>query len=87
MSTMRPTGNLAVVPEHQDGRRWCCRHCAFVPSVRDGSFFSGSHLSLQQIIYIMYMWARVTPQDEMMAQTNINRRETMIDWCNFCRDE
>ena len=66
-----------------DGRRWRCGRCGYVRSVRDGSFFSGSHLSLLQIIQIMFLWADDTQQDEMMHHTHINRRETMVDWCNF----
>ena len=32
-----------------DSFRWCCKTCKATKSVRDGSFFSGSHLGLTRI--------------------------------------
>jgi hypothetical protein len=41
-----------------DGYRWKCKTCSRVTSIRNDSFFSGSHLSLQQILLIIYGWAK-----------------------------
>ena len=56
-------------------------------SVRDECFFAASHLSLQQIVLMMYLWAHDTPQTIMAHETGIDRHETIVDWCNFLRDE
>ena len=36
-----------------DGYRWKCRDCNFRKSIRHGSFFSDSHLSLKQVILMI----------------------------------
>ena len=45
-----------------DGKRWYCKQCKQQKSIRHGSFFDRSHLTLQQIIIIMYCWAQTIPQ-------------------------
>jgi hypothetical protein len=42
----------------ENGYRWKCKTCSRVTSIRNDSFFSGSHLSLQQILLIIYGWAK-----------------------------
>jgi hypothetical protein len=55
--------------------------------VRDGSFFSRSHLTLQQIINIIYGWCRDSPQREIAREAEIPEDgHTIVDWCNFCRE-
>jgi len=34
----------------------------------------------------MYLWAHDTPQSTIAHETDIQCRETIVDWCNFCRD-
>jgi len=46
-----------------DGRRWSCRRCGTRKSVRERSFFSRSHLSLQQIVVVLYCWSYDMPQN------------------------
>jgi len=79
--------SLVRYDEGQDGKRWSCRGCNWRQSVRDGSFFSGSHLALQQIVLMMYLWAHDTPQTMIAHETGVARKETIVDWCNFFRDE
>lgn len=69
-----------------DGRRWACR-CGFRKSVRDGSFFTGSHLSLKQIVIAVYCWCYDLPQTFMKHEAEITDDGTIVDWCNFMREE
>ena len=73
--------------EGVDGKRWSCRGCGFRQSVRRGSFFEGSHLTLFQVVLSMYLWAHDEPQERIMHEARVDRRATIIDWCNFFRDE
>jgi len=70
-----------------DGRRWRCRPCMTPKSVRDGSFFSGSHLSLRQLILVVYCWARDMRQTAIMHEASLDSKHTVVDWCNFLREE
>jgi hypothetical protein len=70
-----------------DGFRWKCRGCGGAVSLRTNSFFSQSHLSLQQLILIIYEWSRNYPQLDIAHEAGIpNSLKTIIDWCSFCRD-
>ena len=46
--------SLTAYHQHVDGLRWKCRSCNFVKSIRDGSFFSKSHLPLKKAIDLIY---------------------------------
>lgn len=70
-----------------DGVRWACQTCNYRKSVRDGSFFARSHLSIQQIIIMTYCWACDLPQQQMLREADIARPNTAVDWCNFLREE
>jgi transposase-like protein len=69
-----------------DGYRWVCRNCGNLNrSIRTDSFFSRSHLSLRQILFIMYWWAAEHSQRSLLMELSISK-VTVIDWNNFCRD-
>ena len=55
-------------------------------SVRCGLFLDRSHLTLQQIIIIMYCWAQNIPQKVIKHEVQIHNDVTIVDWCNFIRD-
>lgn len=44
--------------QSSDGYRWKCKKCDTAASLRIDSFFARSHLSLEQILIIMYGWSR-----------------------------
>lgn len=77
---------LAAYAQGQDGVRWSCRNCNFRQTVRAGSFFEASKLSLVQITLLTYYWSSDVPQTFTMHETNTSKK-TVIDWCNFCREE
>ncbi|XP_029645244.1 uncharacterized protein LOC115219239 isoform X3 [Octopus sinensis] len=54
-----------------DGKRWSCRKHNFVRSVRKGSFFENSHLSLTTFLWFMYMWSRNYLHNEITFETDI----------------
>ena len=47
-----------VTDKRADGVRWKCtkKQCRKEYSIRKGSFFERSHLSIKQILLIMYYW-------------------------------
>lgn len=69
-----------------DGYQWSCQGCSFGKSVRDGSFFTKSHLSLKQILIMIYCWSSDFPQSLIQHEAGINK-STVVDWCNFLREE
>ncbi|EFA07042.2 hypothetical protein TcasGA2_TC010016 [Tribolium castaneum] len=81
---------MSFVVRHQlgDGFRWQCKICGASSSLRKDSFFSRSHLSLEQIVTIVYGWARNDEQFRIICEAEIssNTRNTIVDWCSFCRD-
>ena len=79
--------SLVAHSDSIDSKRWKCRSCNFVRSVRADSFFQRSHLQLDQIIVMVYCWACDMPQKQISREANIPCRNTVVDWCNFCRDE
>ncbi len=41
----------------KDGVSWCCAQCKSRKSIREGSFFAKSHLTLQQWYMLLFFWA------------------------------
>jgi transposase-like protein len=44
-----------------DGVRWRCRSCKTSTSIRDGSFFSKSKLTLQKWLILIFWWSHEFP--------------------------
>ncbi len=53
--------------------------------MRDGSFFKGSHLKLNEILELSYWWANGASVTRAMHETGHSSR-TVVDWYNFHRD-
>lgn len=72
----------------QDGFRWRCTRCGGTKSVRDGSFFSKSKLSLQKLVKLLYLWCMDTPQTFILHELQMSdtSQKTISDWCNLCRE-
>ncbi|XP_033105195.1 uncharacterized protein LOC117107601 [Anneissia japonica] len=77
-----------------DERIWRCNNqrCKRTTSIRKGSFFSGSHLHLWQLLALTYMWStncgrpRGPSQANIMKELEIGSEHTVVDWNQFCRD-
>ena len=70
-----------------DGKRWCCngRDCRCAERLRNGSIFAGSHLSLQQLVRLMYLYSiGYTKQADLMFHLDIISQHSIIKWkCNI----
>lgn len=71
-----------------DGYIWSCKRCRRAKSIRQGSFFTGSHLSLEQLLLVIYCWTNDFPQKLIVKEAELGpaANHTVIDWCSFCRD-
>ena len=72
-----------------DGYSFRCKRksCNKESSLRQGSFFSNSHLSLYSILKLMYLWSRgITTQKFLMLECRFESTRTVVDWKNFMRD-
>lgn len=69
-----------------NGKVWRCKVCKGKVSVRDGSLFQGSHLTIMQILLIIYNWAKELPQT-IAAEEAETTPATVVDWYNFCKNE
>ena len=56
-----------------DGVSWWCRRCKGRKTIREGSFFSKSRLSLQQWLLLIYWWARQYPVTDAAKETNVDK--------------
>ena len=67
--------------------RWRCPvpACCAAKSIRADSWFQGSHLSLETILEITYLWTQDLPQKTIIKWCDISSR-TAVDWCHFCRE-
>ncbi|MFH4975039.1 hypothetical protein AB6A40_001748 [Gnathostoma spinigerum] len=78
--------------QHRTGRidkfQWAHGGCRKSQSLREGSFFSRSHLSLHSLIRLMYGWAHGYPQHRAMTEAGLgdSSEHTAVDWFQFFRD-
>ena len=64
--------------EASDKYSWWCRQCKSRKSIRDGSFFQKSHLTLQKWLLLLYLWARDYPVTDVAEEAEISQ-STAID--------
>ena len=60
-----------------DGVSWYCPQCYTRKTIRDGSFFSKSRLTLQKWLLMMYLWARQYPVTDAMEEADVDRRRAI----------
>ena len=65
---------------------WRCPRCRRKKSLRDRSFFSGSHISLQKLVVFFYMWAEDMPLTFIKRQTALGDDGTATYWANMVRE-
>lgn len=83
-------GSLHLVDDKsysKDNVVCCCtnRKCNKKVSVTEGSWFSGSHLLLEQIVKLTYYWVYDLPNDFISRELRIGSDHTVVDWKNFSR--
>ena len=87
-----PTHNepcsLTRAKDRTDGFEWRCRvhPCSLQCSIRHGSFFRNSHLSLPILVDIIYWWSIDVPLHTMASECRLGSPNTGVDWFNFMRD-
>jgi transposase-like protein len=72
----------------KDGKLWLCskRTCKNKKlSIRLGSFFEKSKLSLPTLVLFIYLWSRGMSLLQIQTECEISEK-TSIDWARFCRD-
>ena len=69
-----------------DKYHWKCANRNYTESIRNGSFFTRSNLSLAKIILIIYFWAKRIQQNVVIDELELGSNHTIIDWFNFIRD-
>lgn len=74
-----------------DGHRWYCRKVSGANkhehrlSIRTGTFFSNSNLTLEEILQFVYMWVQGMPQSCIQHELGTSNT-TDVDWASFCRE-
>ena len=71
----------------KDKACWRCsnRHCNSKVSIRRGTWFESSHLSMSQVLELTYFWVYECTEKLVMRECNIATWSTVVDWFSFCR--
>ena len=66
---------------------WRCtsKNCTKTFSIRVGTFFDKSKLSIEKIFKIIYCWVIELSQLQCSHETGVSQH-SLVDWYNFCRD-
>ena len=82
---------LVDCTDRSDGYRWECRkrangkrHKSNV-SIRKGSWFENSNLTVEEVLKFTYWWTEGLTQEQIKKQLHINPN-TAVDWDMFCRE-
>ena len=72
----------------KDEMVWKCtnRKCSKKVSVRKGSWLGGSHLMLEEILKLSYMWVWRCDQEFILRECCMGSCSTIVDWCSFARE-
>ena len=70
----------------QDGYKWKCRACKSSFSIRLGSFFYPSSLTLTSLLQFVYLWSEDVQSHAIMEKQLKWAPATVINWKNFMRD-
>ena len=57
-----------------DGCRWRCPDCRTAVSIRKGSFFEKSKLTLQKWLLLMHWWSRQYPVKDAKGELDVSER-------------
>ena len=70
-----------------DGIAFSCnrRTCRLYKSVRMGSFFEGSKLSLCECMLLIHLWCKGYTENLIDKDFEFSR-PTVIDWFRYCRE-
>jgi hypothetical protein len=78
---------LAVYSRSLDEFAWRCIICRSTRTIRDGTFFSNSKLTLRQVMDLMFYWSQGLDSHVFPSRhCGIKGDATLVDWKNFMRD-
>ena len=72
-------------PDVSDGISWWCPQCKGRKSIREGSFFSRSRLTLQKWLMLLYFWVHDNPVIDVAVQVEVSKG-TAIDVYQWLRE-
>ena len=83
-------GNIRLRKDNsysKDGYVWRCtyKECNFKISIREGSWFAKSHLSLSDIVKLTYYWVNKQPNNLSEFELTLSCH-TVVDWYSFARE-
>ena len=72
----------------KDKACWRCsnRQCNSKISIRRGTWFESSHLSMSQVLELTYFWVYECTEKLVMRECDIATWGTVVDWFSFCRE-
>ena len=82
---------LVECDDRSDGCKWECRkqiggkRHKIELSIRKGSWFEGSNLTLEEVLKLTYWWCRDVKQETMRFEVDVSGN-TVVDWDRFCRE-
>ena len=68
-----------------DSVSWYCPQCYTRKSIRDGSFFAKSKITLQKWMLLLHFWVHQYPVTDAMQEAEVDRR-TAIDAYQWLRE-
>ena len=68
-----------------DGIRWWCPRCKTTKSIRDGSFFAKSRMTLQEWLMLLFFWVDDTPVTKAAKHAQVSEHSA-IDAYGWFRD-
>ena len=71
-----------------DGCVWRCsnKECHKKVSIRKDRWFAGSHLKIEQILKLTYLWVYKTEREFIKREVRIGSKHSVVHWRNFCRE-
>ena len=69
----------------QDGKTWRCAKCKKRKSIRAGTFFSKSHLSMSTILHLTFDFVTEVPVSTSSSFNGVTEK-TAVQWYQYGRD-
>lgn len=92
-----PRGHLYKLSQDRGNIKWRCgvqyslakakkRRCEYTASIRTGTFFENSKLSIVQICKFINLWVDNVELRVIKKQCRFGSQNTGVDWSSFCRE-